>query len=143
MSLEIRIGDLFDTDVEQICHCVSEDYHMNAGIARKFRTKFGNVNVLKNQKVGIGGCSVLRVEDRTIYYLVTKSKYYEKPTYSSVRKSLISMRILMETKNHTEIAMPLIGCGLDKLKWSSVSKIITDVLIKNGIDVIVYKLGKK
>ena len=38
------------------------------------------------------------------------------------------------------LAMPKIGCGLDKLKWEDVSKIIKDVFSDTDIEIIVCYL---
>ena len=37
----------------------------------------------------------------------------------------------------TKIAMPLIGCGLDKLKWEKVRKIIIDTFNDTDIEILV------
>lgn len=39
--------------------------------------------------------------------------------------------------------MPRIGCGLDKLKWTDVSKLLDEIFVNNGIDVTVYYLEAK
>ena len=39
-----------------------------------------------------------------------------------------------------KLAMPVIGCGLDKLEWSRVSEIIKLVFEKTDIDILVCKL---
>ena len=37
------------------------------------------------------------------------------------------MKTHMEKNNITKLAMPRIGCGLDKLDWSIVKNLISDV----------------
>ena len=36
-----------------------------------------------------------------------------------------------------KVAMPLIGCGLDKLKWEQVSAIIREVFADTDMDILV------
>lgn len=38
----------------------------------------------------------------------------------------------------TKLAMPRIGCGLDRLEWSIVSLILEDIFKDTTCDVIVY-----
>ena len=39
--------------------------------------------------------AVLKVGPKFIYNLVTKAKYYGKPTYESLRKTLVAMKIML------------------------------------------------
>lgn len=72
--------------------------------------------------------------------LVTKEHYYEKPTLNDMRKAIWNLRARLETNAWldgdnplmTEIMMPHIGCGLDKLKWDDVKEIIFDELHELG-----------
>ena len=142
MNIHYIKGDLFDSN-DSLCHCVSEDMHMGKGIATQFKKRFKNVNNLKNQMVETGGVAVLEVEKpqpRFIYYLVTKKKYYKKPTYKTLRSSLTKMRDHMKDNNVTKISMPLIGCGLDKLEWDRVSTMLEEIFEDCNVDITVYKL---
>lgn len=69
--------------------------------------------------------------------LVTKKRYYEKPTLDTMRTVIQELRARLETialyddydnPMLTEIMMPHIGCGLDKLQWDDVKEIIFDEL---------------
>ncbi len=44
----------------------------------------------------------------------------------------------MFTKECCKLAIPKIGCGLDRLCWKIVKNIIIDKLCKKGIEVVVY-----
>ena len=61
-----------------------------------------------------------------IYNLVTKSKLFKKPTLDNFRISLENMREPALLNNITRSSMPKIGCGLDKLQWTIVFKLIQD-----------------
>ena len=39
-----------------------------------------------------------------------------------------------------KLAIPRLGCGLDKLNWSAVSKLIEDIFSESGIEITVYYL---
>lgn len=76
------------------------------------------------------------LEDR-VFNLVTKTRYYNKPTYSSLTGALVMMRDICTEKRINKIAMPLIGCGLDRLMWSRVSRIIKDTFADTDIEILV------
>ena len=45
--------------------------------------------------------------------------------------------------NIRSIAMPKVACGLDKMNWEEVSKIIVDVFQHSGITIFVYVSGQE
>ena len=141
-ELNIHRGDLFTkphSDVS-LAHCVSRDLKMGAGIAKIFREKFGRIRELEGAKADIGEIAVLKLGPRFVYNLITKAKYHGKPTYESLRKTLVAMKnhaIKHQVKN---IAMPKIGCGLDKLDWNAVRTMIKNVFLETSIKIDVYFL---
>ena len=70
------VGNLFTHSYgagDGICHCVSEDMHMGAGIATEFKKRYGRVADLLAQNTKTGGCAQIQADDHCwIYYLVTK-----------------------------------------------------------------------
>jgi O-acetyl-ADP-ribose deacetylase (regulator of RNase III) len=88
--------------------------------------------------VQIGGCAYLNPKDRYVFYLVTKERYFHKPTMSSLESSLRAMRELCIEKNVRRLAMPRIGCGLDKLDWDKVSELIQRVFHNDDIEITIY-----
>ncbi|KAK7132156.1 hypothetical protein R3I93_018649 [Phoxinus phoxinus] len=136
-------GDLFTCpSTDALAHCISEDCHMGAGIAVLFKEHFLGAEELLAQKKQPGECAVLKRSDRFVYYLVTKKKYSNKPTYDILRKSLVSMREHCLANGVNSISMPRIGCGLDKLKWENVSSIITAVFQDTNISITVYSIPR-
>ncbi len=136
-------GDLFLCDQKySLAHCVSEDLHMGKGIAVHFKRKYKNVDYLKSQNKKTGQIAILPINnDKFIYYLITKQKYYHYPTYNSIRNSLIEMRNHATQHRITTIAIPRIGSGLDKLNWNTVKEIIKEIFLPEfKIKIIVYKL---
>ena len=133
-------GDLFTCpDESSMAHCISKDLKMGAGIATLFKDKFKRVNELKKQKANIGDVAILEDNNRFIYYLVTKDKYWNKPTYQTLASSLIKMKEHCINNNIKLLSIPLIGCGLDRLKWNNVLSIIKKIF-NYDISINVYKL---
>lgn len=133
------IRDNLFTSTDNLCHCVSADLYMGAGIAKIFKEKFGNVENLRNQKPKIG--SVLILEEmidnrpRFIFYLVTKNRYRDLPTLEAMELVLCNLNKQMNLLKLSSISMPKIGCGLDKLKWKDVEQLINKHLSKKYITV--------
>ena len=123
--------NLFDIEVDYYAHCISFDCKMGAGIAVPIAKKFHIRDGLKRDKFGCPDC----VKTGKVYNLITKKKYYGKPTYETLRHSL--MRMEQQIQNKVSIGMPKIGCGLDRLQWCEVRNIIHDVFKNRNITIIV------
>ena len=65
---------------------------MSSGAAVDFKKKFGGLEELRRQSVGVGDVGVLRRDGRYVYYLVTKEKYHDKPSMSSLKAALVAMK---------------------------------------------------
>lgn len=138
-----NIGDLFSApDEYSLAHCVAEDFNMGAGIALTFRAKYKQVSYLLNQNQGTGGLAVLKYEKRFIYYLVTKQVSRGKPTLHTLWQSLQKLRQHCEANNVTKLAMPQIGCGLDKLDWNKVKQMLAYVFEGTSVEIVVYVWDK-
>lgn len=120
-------GDLFAaSQSESLAHCISADVRMGKGIAKIFKEKFGGVKDLQAQGVKPGGVAVLKRGPRFIYYMVTKEKYWNKPTYKCLQDSLQSMANHCKRNGVKALSMPRIGCGLDGLRWDQVKRHISE-----------------
>lgn len=140
--MNVVSSDLFSNTTDSLAHCVSQCFTMGRGIAVEFKKRFGRVDELKSQKPTIGSIATLQLDDgRWIYYLVTKAKASGKPTMESLRASLIAMREHAFEHQVKRIAMPQIGCGLDRLHWNAVKPMIEDVFEDTGIEIQVYQFS--
>merc|ERR1719295_1017237 len=138
---EVIKGDLFTSPQSvSLCHCVSRCLGMGKGIAVLFKRKFKGVDTLRKQNVQVGGVGVLPRQNRYVYYLITKERYFHKPTYDTLTASLETMRNHAVVNEVKHIAMPKIGCGLDRLQWNRVESIIKRVFRGTNIRVSVYEL---
>ena len=61
---------------------------MSRGIARSFRERFGGIEELITLNATIGDTVKLTRDDRNVFYLITKEKYFHKPILLSGSGSL-------------------------------------------------------
>ena len=133
------VGNLFSCpSSSSLGHCVSSDFKMGKGIAVKFRQMFGQVEEMKRQKPGVGEVVVLEDGDRFVYNLVTKDRYFNKPTYDTLKSALLAMRAHIIENSVRFLCLPKIGCGLDRLKWNEVKKLLQEIFKHDDIDISVY-----
>ena len=135
--------DLFKVDsANYLVHCISSDFALGAGIAKLFKqrgVKQYLIDHYESKWNGIGYALYAPIDGYAgVYNLVTKERYYNKPTYATLREALedLKSRIPKECK----IAMPYIGCGLDKLEWNNVKDIILDVFGDTDIEITICSL---
>jgi transposase InsO family protein/O-acetyl-ADP-ribose deacetylase (regulator of RNase III) len=136
-------GDLFQS-TDSLANCVSMDLAMGAGIAKDFKYEFGHIQKLFDQRAITGEIAVLTPEEidqkRHVYYLITKVRYFDKPSIEVLEKCLLQMRAHASDNKITAISMPRIGCGLDRLPWRRVYALIHDIFEGTGIHITVYVL---
>ena len=121
-----------------IAHCLSADAKMSKGFAETIRSKVNGLPEYCRKTTPTVGSIILYWDPESnnfIYNLVTKSKFYEKPTLDNLRISLENMRGHALLNNITTISIPKIGCGLDKLPWTDVFKLIQDTFTYSGIQI--------
>ncbi|VEN61760.1 unnamed protein product, partial [Callosobruchus maculatus] len=110
--------DLFTVpDEYALAHCVARDLRMSRGIASEFQRLFGQLDELKRQGGRVGQVLELRSDQRRLYYLISKEKSYQKPTYRTVWEALLDLREELLTANVLKLAIPRLACGRDGLDW--------------------------
>lgn len=138
--------DLFNSPKQYVlAHCISVDAEMGAGIAKEFSKRLGGrkyIDKYIRPYTSNSKCvpSILK-DGRVIYNLVTKNRYYQKPSYNSLTESLYSLKEqLLSSSDGTvvKLAMPRIGSGLDKLTWRKVRRIIKQIFADTNFDIAVY-----
>lgn len=144
MVFEERLGDLFTADKKYaLVHCISADCAMGAGIAQKF-TELGVKDAIlrQNRELCIGEVVLTRATDwNGEVSLVTKQYRYDKPTLNTMETALLSLKKLMTEQDIRFLAMPKIGSGLDRLKWTDVRTLVLDTFRYMDAEIVVY--GKK
>ena len=57
-----------------------------------------------------------------------------------LRSSLEAMRKLCEDQQIRRLAMPRIGCGLDRLSWEKVAPMIREIFAELDMEIEIYSL---
>ena len=137
-------GDLFESDDKYtLVHCISADCDMGKGIAKTFDSKMPQMKKLLKSTIREnnmkGYFAILYLDDiRNVINLITKERYWHKPTYSSLKASLLSAKKIAIRYDIKYLAMPVIGCGLDRLQWSKVSAMIKEIFADTDVEIVVY-----
>ena len=145
-------SDLFDyyDDEYYVAQCISADYVCGAGIAVLFNRKLDMKHKLitnhLNESFSKDGIYIPTcIEIDRVFNLITKEFVWQKPTYLTLICTLMKMRdlILINNEHNTKtfkLALPLIGCGIDGLKWHVVRELIKDIFYNVNIDIVVCYL---
>lgn len=146
MLYKEEVRDLFSVPKDYyLAHCISADFGMGRGIAIEFNNRFDmKRKIIKMYPKGFRDCdgcleSMGCVLIDRVLNLITKRQYFEKPTYRSIEGALYFMRELCKENNIKKVAMPLIGCGLDKLDWDRVSEVIKRTFKSSDIEILVCR----
>ena len=141
MTITIEKRDLFTMPQGYyLAHCISADFSLGAGVAKVFDETYNmRFKLFRNyDNYEYNGGDALPVDN--VFNLVTKKKCWHKPTYASLQEALESMREQLESLGITKLAMPWIGCGLDKLSQDNVYGIICEVFECTDIDIVICEL---
>ena len=141
--IEFNIFDL--EDKYYLAHCISADFALGAGIAKEFDIRYDLRTKLFNRYPGyVLGKRIMSNPEQAdcilidkVFNLVTKSRYWQKPTYDSLSVSLNKMKNICIQNNITKVAMPTIGCGLDKLDFDKVYNRIEEVFKDINIEILI------
>jgi len=133
--------DLFKVrDGYSLAHCISSDCKMGAGIAVEFNKIYDLKNILLNNYTDEEREHPTCIFEKNVFNLITKEVFWHKPTYKSLKQSLLKMKEIVVEKNIKYIAMPRIGTGLDRLRWVEVREIIFEVFDDLDIEILVCYL---
>lgn len=121
-------GNVFEMDKKyKLAHCISKDCAMGAGIAIEFDKRFPKMKQMIKQAILDNNIpypiTMFFIQDG-IFNLITKERYFHKPSYNSITIAINQMAAICKQEEIKYLAMPRIGSGLDRLQWSKVKEII-------------------
>ena len=129
MEYSIRVGsDIFQYAHNPgiyTAHCISSDAAMGKGIAPLFVDHFPNLESLRSPDMHLQIGKVYLVD--TVFNLITKERYYHKPTMRDMTKCLKDLARQCVELGVKDLYFPKLGCGLDKLLWTDVQPALLSV----------------
>lgn len=152
MRLIEEKGDLFKLDTKYaLAHCISLDCAMGAGIAVEFDKNFKGMkslllNTIKENHlkcpitISIPLNFIGLDDDRVVFNLITKEMYWHKPTYETITMCIKELAECCKVYGISYLAMPKIGCGLDRLRWSKVRTIIEEEFRDLDVEIVIRYL---
>jgi hypothetical protein len=141
MTITIEKRDLFTIPQGYyLAHCVNAAFELGAGIAKSFDAVYNMRFKLLKHYPDYEYCGGDSLQIDNVFNLVTKQKRWHQPTYESVREALEMMKEQLDFADATKLAMPKIGCGLDRLEWSKVYEIIREVFEDTDVDIVICEL---
>lgn len=141
MNISIINKDILSLDMNEyvIAHCISGDFTLGAGLAKKINEKYDMSNKLKEKfQYHPGQYGAYFIDG--IFNLVTKDTYKDSATYEGLRKCLEDMKINLYYLDIKKIAIPKLGCGKDKLEWNVVECLLHEVFDDMDISIEVCVL---
>ena len=142
MEYKLIQDDVFNHKDCYYAHCISRDYALGAGIAVEFDKRYDMRNrLLKLAEEKPETLDEKCIEVENVFNLITKEKYWQKPSYKSLEESLLEMKKkLSKNKNIKKLVMPKIGCGLDRLSWGKVEPMVQEIFKDLDIEIVVCYL---
>lgn len=146
MKLIEENGDLFSVhDKYALAHCISLDCAMGAGIAKDFDSRFPDMKLdllhtIESNNLTHPFTIAYIYDDLNIFNLITKQKYWNKPTYETITECIKQLVWFCKERNIKYLAIPKIGCGLDRLSWNKVKSIVEKEFNDLDIEIVVRYL---
>ena len=142
MEYRLIQDDIFNHKECYYAHCISRDYALGAGIAVEFDKRYDMRNrLLKLAEEKPETLDEKCIEVENVFNLITKEKYWQKPSYKSLEESLLEMKEkLSKNKNIKKLVIPKIGCGLDRLSWDKVEPMVQEIFKDLDIEIVVCYL---
>ncbi|WP_187106735.1 macro domain-containing protein [Fusobacterium mortiferum] len=142
MEYKLIQDDVFNHKDCYYAHCISRDYALGAGIAVEFDKRYDMRNrLLKLAEEKTETLDEKCIEVENVFNLITKEKYWQKPSYKSLEESLLEMKEkLSKNKNIKKLVIPKIGCGLDRLSWDKVEPMVQEIFKDLDIEIVVCYL---
>lgn len=142
MEYKLIQDDVFNHKDCYYAHCISRDYALGAGIAVEFDKRYDMRNrLLKLAEEKTETLDEKCIEVENVFNLITKEKYWQKPSYKSLEESLLEMKEkLSKNKNIKKLVIPKIGCGLDRLSWDKIEPMVQEIFKDLDIEIVVCYL---
>lgn len=120
-----------------VAHCISADLRLGAGIARSIQERYGPRQELNRVRHAVGTAAFTST-GRPIYHLVTKRRFFHRPSYGALERCLQHLKWQMLARRQFFLAIPELGCGRDCLHLPTVLELIQRTFGDSDIQVAMY-----
>ena len=150
MKYEEKKADVTKMPKEySIAHCISCDCAMGKGVVVPIKEKFKRV---KAECINYANsCDPYKTafrysdENGVCYNMFTKQKVWHNSSrgmsydeyIDNIKSTLNDVKVQMIAHNESKLAMPKIGCGLDRCNWDDVKNIIFSVFSNTDIEICI------
>lgn len=144
-------GDLVrdaERDFDAIGHGCNCFNNMGAGIAKDVRLKYPgayqvDVSTQYGDKKKLGNYTKWSNDNITILNLYTQYRYGNRERNADYDAIRSCMRSIKEDFSGKKIGLPLIGAGLAKGDWGTISSIIEEELAGEDVTVVIWERSKE
>ena len=123
-------------------HCISADLAMAKGLARQVKSWYSAAPsaIRLRYPPDIGSVLIYfdPISESYIFSLVTKFRYYHKPTYESVLASLSELREIVIDARISHLSLPKLASGYDKLDFNIIFELICQVFDPLPITIYIH-----
>lgn len=133
--------DIFEIPQVPLAHCISLDFHQNAGLARQVVKLYGGKETLSDwRRPQVGLAMACSARGRIVLPLITKQHYYQKPRLQTVYRAIEALFHLCCALGIETVAVPyMMSCGLDGLDWNDVSAHLHDTFKGSEVLLLICK----
>src|SRR5436190_3909218 len=134
--------DIFENS-KNIVHCISRDLKFGKGFAQQINERYNSKDKCSNHKVHNKKMLIQNVDNKKIFHLITKEKFYEKPTIECIEDILKELRNYCIQNDIFELSSPKICSGLDKKDFNQILDLINKIFKETHITWFVHELPEE
>jgi hypothetical protein len=126
--------------ITHLAHCVSGCVTQGKGFASVLCSMFPENKFPKGTQFYVGQIIAVKTIKFTILNIITKKRAADKPTEEDFKLCIKNLKLYAVKNCIKSIAMPKIGCGLDKLKFDFVTSTLISTFDGCDISLTMYML---
>lgn len=130
-----KTGNMFDSDANYFVNPVNTIGTSGKGLALEVKRRYSQTEriyqaVCKSGEFDIGDILQVPTDDhKFILFFPTKKHWRDPSEYEYIERGLDSLKYhCKDMPEHSIVAIPQLGCGLGRLEWSKVHRLILQYL---------------
>ena len=128
------------TSEHPLCHCISNDKALGAGIAAQIEHQYGVRQELHKVQTRVGDVVATQIGGKTIFHLITKEKSWQLPRFDDLMQALANLKVQMKQLGVKALAAPRLGAGIDQLPFENTLQYIKDLFKGSGVKWVIHTL---